>query len=593
MFIGIDPSKMLELVRDYPGTIAYDTETNGLVWGKNVVIGYVITNKEYSLYTPVRHEGGGNIPDVESFEQALGAAFDERGRKGYRTVGHNLNFDITMGWQSGVVPRAPLEDTQINEGLIDDNTVGYSLDECAKRHGVTPKAGAELYAELARRFGGVPDRKQMANFYRMPGDDPHVVDYACGDGVTTLELWERQQVALDEQDLRRVWQLECDLIPYVAGMKIKGMKVDSNVADEVIADIERDVAEAKKILPPGFNPRSPKEVEALFRSNGFSDGDFDRSETGRFSFTEKWLQTNDIGRSMLKVRKLDNARSSFIAPLIDTHNINGRVHATLNQSRSDEFGTNTGRFSCSDPNLQAQPKRNKDIGKRVRRLVVPDEDMIIEEGDAKQQEPRLFTHYSDDENLLKGYKANPPIDIHSQASSLLGLDRDIAKRLGLGMLTGMQPPTLAKHMGYSLLEARAHHRMFLTDAFPGIGRFQRQARLVATNRGYIKTLLGRRARFPDSQYAYKATSRIIQGSGADHIKLVVLRACQYAESLAPGEIDILMTIHDSVLWQRHKSTSSEELVRIMENVANELELQVPIPFEVGSGLTWAEASYGK
>jgi DNA polymerase-1 len=373
------------------------------------------------------------------------------------------------------------------------------------------------------------------------------------------------------------------------------MRVNADAVEPVMSGLDHDVAEAKKILPPGFNARSPKEVEQLFRLNGFADDDFDRTDTGKPSFTEKWLKTNDIGRAMLRVRQLEKAKSSFAIPLAETYNIKGRVHANLNQSRSDEFGTNTGRFSCSDPNLQAQPKRNKDIGMRVRQLICADDGMTMCEVDFKQQEPRLFAHYSEDENLVAGYLANPPQDIHTTASRLLQLDRDTAKRLGMGMLTGMQPPTLAMHMGYSLQEAERHHRAFLTDAFPDIGRFQKLARIVARDRGYIKTIMGRRARFPNGQFAYKATSRIIQGSGADHIKLALLRACQYVESLNPGYADILMTIHDSILFQYNPDFPDvlHEVVRIVEAVAQELGLIVPIPVDVGRGFTWAEASYGK
>jgi DNA polymerase-1 len=568
--------------------MAYDTETTGLTV-TDKICGYVITNMDYSIYVPVRHEAGGNIPNVEEFETALAAAFRDRSRFGFRTVGHGIGFDLRIGLRHGIVVGGPIEDTMINEAIISDVVHGHGLEECAIRHGVTPKKGYELYAELARRFGGLPERKQMKNYWRLEGDLPVAVDYATGDGVSTLELWAKQQPILDGDDLRRSWKLECDLIPYVARIHNRGMKIDAEYTERVTHDVNAAIEEASKVFIPGFNARSPKSVEQLYRLNGYQDGQFAKTTNGAFSFTEKWLETNEIGGKILAVRRLEKARDSFIAPLIVTHNVNGRVHPILNQSKSDDYGVAGVRFSCSEPNLQAFPKRNIDVGRVVRRLVIPDEGFVIEEADAKQQEPRLFTHYSGDTALVEGYRSGT-MDIHDRASQVLGLDREVAKRLGMGMLTMMSPPTLAGHMRWDLDRARAAHRAFLQDAFPAIKTFQDTAVSVFKRRGYVKTILGRRAYLDDPRFAYRAVSRIIQNVGGEHLKLCLLRSCQYED--AYPEVQVLLTIHDSLLWQRQEDHDISELMRSIENVANELEIIVPIPFGLGSGKDWARASYG-
>jgi DNA polymerase-1 len=430
----------------------------------------------------------------------------------------------------------------------------------------------------------------MGKFWKLEGDHPLVVDYATGDGISTLDLWKAQQPILDGDDLRRPWQLECDLLPYVARIHHRGLKIDPEYAGRVGGEIEEAIAEKSQVFVPGFNVRSPKAVEALYRSNGYGDEQFAKTDGGAFSFTEKWLETNDIGQAILSVRRLEKARDSFITPLIDTHNVNGRVHPVLNQSKSDDFGVAGVRFSCSEPNLQAFPKRNIDVGRVVRRLVVPDEGFVIEEADAKQQEPRLFTHYSGDPALVDGYRSGT-MDIHDRASEVLGLDRDTAKRLGMGMLTMMSPPTLAGHMRWDIERARAAHRAFLTDAFPHIKTFQDTAVHVFKRRGYVKTLLGRRAYLDDPRFAYRAVSRIIQNVGGEHLKMCLLKACQY-EDAYPNDVQILLTIHDSLLWQRNPGHDVRDLIRGIEHVAEELELSVPIPFGLGSGKDWAQASYG-
>ena len=588
MIQTVDPALALRIVRESP-VIAYDTETTGLdIHSK--ICGYVFTNSENSIYVPVRHEAGGNIPNADEFEQVLALSFKDRGRLNYRTIGHNLGFDLRISLRHGIILSGVLEDTMINEAIINDTTQGYGLDDCCLRHRVTAKKGSELYAELARRFGGLPDRKQMKHFWRLEGDNSLAVDYATGDGISTLELWAKQQTIIDADGLRRAWQLECDLLPYVAKIHHRGLKIDPDYASKVNDEIKIAIDEASKVFVPGFNVRSPKSVEQLYRANGYTDNQFARTDNGAFSFTEKWLGTNTIGNAILSVRRLEKARDSFIAPLVDTHNVNGRVHPVLNQSKSDDYGVAGVRFSCSEPNLQAFPKRNIDVGRVVRKLVIPDSDFIIEESDAKQQEPRLFTHYSGDPALTEGYRSGS-MDIHDRASQLLKLDRDTAKRMAMGMLTMMSPPTLAGHMDWDIEQARSAHRMFLTDAFPMIKVFQDQAMSVFRRRGYVKTILGRRAYCEDPKFAYRAVSRIIQNVGGEHLKLCLLRACQYEDAF-PNDIQILLTIHDSLLWQRNPSYDATDLIKSIEGVAQELRLSVPIPFGIGSGPTWAHASYG-
>ena len=576
--------------------LSYDVETTGLDI-HSMVCGYVFHDGIAGVYIPTRHERGGNIPDAKGWELALAGAFLDRHRAGLRTIGHNLAFDLRMGRRHGIYIKGPLEDTMINESLINDENDGLSLEACCQRHGVTEKKGAELYRHLASNFGGLPDRKQMGSFWRLAGDDPIAVDYAIGDGGATFDLWRAQQIHLDavpedgsNRSLRTVHKLECELIPYVDRMNATGLKIAPDGAVAFLQEgISHKIKESMHVFPQGFNVRSPGDVEAAYRKLGVTD--FDKTAQGKPSFTEKWLNTNELGRAILDVRRLEKARDSFITPIIKTHNQNGRVHPILNQYKTmDQAGTDQGRFSCTDPNLQAFPKRNKEIGALVRQLFVPDMGDIYDV-DFSQQEPRLFAHYSQEPLLLEGYNATPPVDVHDVAMRITGLDRDTAKRLGMGILTGMGYNSLAGHLGWSLSDATKAHKQYL-DGMPKVREFQALAKKVMEQRGFVRTILGRIANIADRRFTYKAVSRIIQGSGADHTKTMLLRACQFAE--AEGNIDILLTIHDSFIWQCEPDAKIKELVRIIEDVQSPpFNLSVPIPVEVTRGANWAEASYGK
>ena len=602
---GIDPDLSLRIVRNDPNPIAFDTETNGLL-RTSTVCGWVVTNQEHSLYTPVRHEGGGNIPDVASFERALADAFAERSRQGFLTVGHHLGFDLRMSLKHGVKLWHPLEDTMINEALINDLTVGYGLDDCTARWGVTAKKGDELYRLLSQRFGGLPDRKSMQHYWKIEGDNPIAVDYATGDGISTLQLRDAQQAKLDEYGVRKPWKLECDLLPYLARMHHRGMKVDMEYGEGLLRDDVNDprtlkhaIAEAAKAFSPGFNFRSPNQVEELYRANGFGDTDFKYTPTGKPSFTEEFLDTNDIGKAILEVRRLEKLRDSFIMPLYSTHNHAGRVHPILNQSKSDEYGVAGARLSGSDPNLQAFPKRNKVIGKKVRPLIIPDDGMLIYEDDFQQQEPRFFTHYSEQPELLAGYNSGT-MDFHDRTNEILFIteekpegDRDTAKRLGMGILTMLGVTELARRIKTSESEAKRLKNIALDDAYPEIRDFQKAVIRMFQTRGWVKDILGRVAWLENPRYAYQGVSRVIQNSGGEHMKTGLLRVNQL-EDAYPDDIQVLFSIHDSTLFQTADKKLADEAQRLLEGVAQEpdFNLLVPIPVDVGFGKNWKEASYG-
>lgn len=573
--------------------IAYDTEGSGLTI-KDFICGYVITDHSFSVYVPVRHGAGGNIPNVEDFENALSAAFKDRHRYGYRTIGHHLGFDLRASLRHGIEILGPLEDTMINESLIDDTTMGYGLDVCCQRHQVTAKKGSELYAELARRFGGLPDRKSMQHYWKIEGDHPLAVDYSTGDGISTLELWASQTPLLEQEGCLLPWQQECDLLPYVARAHHRGIKLNERYAEGVDNVIKERLATAKSKFSAGFNVRSPKEVEALYRANGFTDGDFDRTDKGAPSFTEKWLETNEIGDAILGVRRIEKARDSFITPLKDTYNVAGRIHAVLNQSKSDEYGVSGSRFSCSDPNLQAFPKRNFEVGSLVRPLLCADEDFDFYEADVSQHEPRLFTHFSEEPDLVRGYTDNS-FDIHDVGTKGLELtDRNQGKRMVMGMLSMMYPKTLAAHMGWEIPKAREKHKAF-TGLFPAIADFQKTAVNLFETTGYVKSIMGRTHRCESRKFGYKGVSRIIQNSAGDHLKFMLLKAFQF-EDTHPDDVHILLTIHDSIIFQVRKGRLDlvKEMISILEATAqaDPFNFIVPIPFEVGRGFDWAQCSYG-
>lgn len=608
--LGEKADMALRAVREAP-LIAYDTEGSGLDVRRCNNVGYVITvDVNNNFYIPVRHGGGGNLNDPNcgplqtphdtsphhQFEIELQKAFQERRQKtGFITVGHNMKFDCHMSARHGIYLGRDLEDTQLNEAMLNEFARSFSLDSCAKYHGVTAKKGEELYEHLARLFGGKAERKIMSEYWRLAGDDPIGVDYALGDGITTLELRESQMKGIEKDEMAVIHRIESRLIWTIFRMEHRGIKADEEYIGQLLEGVDRDLAVAMEKLPARFNVRSGTQMKKFMEDSGHTG--WPTTELGNPSFTEKWLKSHDEGKAVIAVRQLTNLKNTFVIPLKDRHIFGGRIHTSLHQLKADEFGTISGRFSCSDPNLQAIHKRNKVLGRLFRAIFVADDDMEFYEADYSQCEPRLYAHYSQEPALLNGYNAKPFRDVHDVVAVMLNVERDpTAKRMNMGIFTGMQPKTFAGHMEWPLEKAAAAHADWFA-AFPGIRGFQDGAKRAFRQRGWVKTILGRRCRLDNAQYSYKAASRVIQGSNADILKYKMLAADEYVED--NGDlIELLMTVHDSLNWQAPKGAEGERQSKEMIELCSEVQcepfnLRVPFVMDVGKGPNWAIATYGE
>lgn len=610
----------LRLVREAP-VIAFDVETSGVDWKRNSVVGYVVTESaDANCYVPIRHGGGGNLRGgqplteavvprpmpVSEFELQLAQAFDERNRRGFLTIGHNLRFDCHLSANHGVMLGRNLNCTQITEALIDEYAGSYSLDACCKRHGVTEKKGDALYAHMAQLFGGEPERKIMQHFWRLAGDDPVAVDYAMGDGVSTLDLWRSQNDAVYQEDkdgktLENIFKLENELIWTVFRLERIGMRIDEGRLDWAFREVGRlvDEARAQAGFAKDFNVRSTATVKDWLVGQGVTD--FPRTDPtprfpeGQISIRQKWLESHPAGAPIVAIRNALDLESKFLAPLRERHLFEGRVHATLNQLKQDDYGTVTGRFSCNEPNLQQISKRNKKLGKILRSVFIPDDDKTLYEADYSQAEPRTFAHYTQSAKIMEGYLRTPFVDMHSVVAHELGVDRGtVGKRLNMGMLTGLGPASLADHMDWPADRAKKTWEWYMNVFFPELRKFHSDASAVYKRRGFVRTMLGRRCNLKDSRFAYQAVSRIIQGAGADIIKYKLLEADKMCE--ADGdEVNIIMTIHDSFVFQApaEKKDFVDHLIARLSSVQEDpFNLRVPFLMDVGSGENWAIASYG-
>ena len=523
---------------------------------------------------------------------------------------------ISIGWDTtfsstlcsfgpmGVELTGTMEDTEVNDALLDEFAASHSLEASCQRAGTVAKLGKELYVHLANQFGGTPDRRtQMGNFWKLDGRDPIGFDYAAGDGVATWALWEKQVEALSRpfnsegDSLEFMRSLESRVTRTVYRMTKRGVKIDEGRLDEILHILQDRITEARKALPDGFNINSSKEIRALMEKAGRTDWPMTApSKTfpeGQPQFNEAYLSSVPEGAPILALRKWENMRNTFALPMKETHLWHGRVHATFTQMANDDYGTVTGRFSSSQPNLQQVPKRDKEKAKLIRSMFVPDDGLDWWDADLSQCEPRLLAHYSGSKVLTEGYLSNPPVDAHTAVANAASIDRESGKRLNQTLITGGGRKKIIAMLGE---RGSAIYDAYF-EAMPEVKKLQTQAANRMKARGYVISLLGRLARLEHSDKAYLAINRLLQCGNADIVKYAMVNIDDYFESRG-DECAMLNTVHDALGFQADRYNNDHieqmnEALRLMTDFGPDrgVYLSVPMVADFGIGRNWAEATF--
>lgn len=587
-------------------TIVVDVETSGLDWRHNHIVGYVFTFSDKpadSFYLPVRHRGDRNLfgtvgPDTATgwdgkrnkFDAAIIKALQGPGKK---LIFHNGSFDLKFMSRVGYQLDAQYEDTVLNAPLIDEWQRGFSLETCCKIAGVQAKKAETIKDHIRKLFPEATDRDYMGHFWRLPGDDRLAHEYATGDGTSTWQLREWQMQQIRDQDLEEVHAVESRLLPVLVNMSTFGIKVNVERLEGLLHSTAHEIETMLQEFPSGFNVRSPDDVRKWCELHGNTDWPV-TAKKGNPSFPEDWLLKHEAGQKIVAIRKIETLRNTFLLPLKERHLWRGRVHTNYNQLRGDEYGTVTGRLSSSDPNMQAASKRNKEIGGRHRSVFVADDGLRWMSTDYKQCEPVLLAWYSRSKVLLEGFAANPPVDPHQAVANATGLSRDLGKRINQTLITGGGKGVLVAKYGVDPNRVETIMADYFR-AMPEIKELQKKASKVLRHRGYVISLLGRRARLNDPNKDYQAMNRLLQCGNADVIKLKMVQIDDYLRSEG-YPVRMLNNVHDSIDFQFDPADRKhiDECTRIMTDFSRgqPIELDIPLNIDAGEGQDWAEATYG-
>jgi len=601
--------------------IAIDVETrdpnlknSGPGWptGDGEVVGYAIAVDGWSCYIPIRHFGGGNL-DEKIVNRWLKKVFECPADK----IMHNAQYDL--GWikQMGFTVNGRIIDTMIVASLLDENRFSYSLN--ALCYDVLNKTKSEkALVEAAREFGVDP----KAEMWKMPA--MYVGPYAEADAELTLELWNYFSIKIGQEDLWNVVNLELDLLPCLVDMTMRGVRVDVNRVERTRDSLlkrERDVLkELKRVAGSGVEIWAAQSLAKSFDNLGIQ---YPKTEKGAPSFTKLFLQEHDhpVAKLIVEARNLNKTSGTFINSIMKHCHADGRIHSHVNQLRSDDGGTVSGRISMRNPNLQQIPARDPIYGPMIRSLFLPEEGDKWAAIDFSQQEPRILVHYAHVYGKTRGiplegaadfvtaYNEKPETDFHSLVAEMANIPRKQAKTINLGLIYGMGVNKLSEQLDTTVEEAKGlvkqyHARVpFVKGLMTGVMNRLNDK----TSGGALRSLEGRKCRFdmwePDTfamnkalsykdavaaygpttrlkrAFTYKALNRLIQASAADMTKKAMVNLYQM------GKLPMLQ-IHDELAMSVKNVEEAQDIARVMESA---VPLEVPNVCDVEIGPSWGEA----
>ncbi|MDE2560710.1 MAG: DNA polymerase I [Sphingomonadales bacterium] len=585
--------------------VAVDTETSALDSMQADLVGVSLAlGPNDACYIPLGHGGTDMFaekPVQVDKAEALAALKPLLESDAVVKIGQNIKYDLTVLARNGI-DVSPIEDTMVmsfclDAGRSETGINGHGMDELAMTH---------LGHETMKFKDVCGTGKKAISFAEVPLTD--ATRYAAEDADVTWRLYRVFAPRMADEGATRVYErVDRPLVPVVASMERHGIKVDRERLAALSAEFAREIEALEKQIHAAaggpFTIGSPKQLgEVLFEKLGYKGGK--KGKTGQYSTDQSVLEGlagegAEVARLVLDWRQLSKLKSTYTDALQAAINpVTGRVHTSYSL-----VGAQTGRLSSTDPNLQNIPVRTE-IGRQIRDAFVAEPGNVLLAADYSQIELRLAAHIADVPALKEAF-ANGE-DIHARtATEMFGhVDRDTrgrAKTINFAILYGISRWGLAGRLGVTAEEAQAMIDRYF-ERFPGIQRYIHETLESVRERGYSRTLFGRKTWFPrigsKNQAERQGSERAainapIQGTSADIIKRAMARMMPALEDAGLGHVRMLLQVHDELVFELPEAdvdAAKPVIERVMAEAAlPSVKLTVPLGIETGTGRSWGEA----
>jgi DNA polymerase I len=681
--------KLREKKHTFP---ALDTETTGLDCIINKMVGLCLyVEGEKPAYIPMHHTDltGQRIENQlgdDIVREELQKCIDEK----VKFVYHNATFDMRVVRNSLSMNKylGCHWDTQIAGNYLNENEP-HGLKPLWDKYVSGKVDESDTFSSL---FKGIP-------FNYIPIEYGYI--YAAKDPLITHQLFRFQAPFLDAstaqckgQDLieasKFFRETEMPLTEVICEMEDEGVAIDKEKASELseqytaklqevqkrfdkIAetfDFSKLSTELREKIGNPINLNSPQQLSIVIYDY-LKLSSVDRKSprgTGEeilLRLAEKHPEHKDFFDVILEFRGINKLLTTYIEKMPSiVKEQTGHLHGSFNP-----YGAKTGRFSSSDPNLQNIPSKNKEI----RKMFVADEGYVFIGGDFSQQEPRVLAHLSyvlfKDDRMMKSYLEGK--DLYSWMAAEVyhttydecrefradgstnpeGKKRRASvKSILLGLMYGRSTASIAEQMGTSTDEAQKIVDM-LFNAFPAIKDVVEYFKRMVSDKGYVKTVYGRKRRLPEynlpkydfmkfddkktqiedenvrqyywhrmqnawgnkarleikkdanakgvwivendmkiSEAERQILNSVIQGTGADITKKAMVIIGQ-DEQLREWGFKLLLTVHDELIGKAPKENALKCRDRMRELMLKSTEGDIVVPMSVDCEVT--ERWYGE
>ena len=635
-------------------TVAVDIETYdpnlktkglGAIRNDGFICGIAVATGKETAYFPLRHS---DIFIDYKRDEKIWDALNEKifQNENITKIFHNAMYDVCwIRAVTGMKMKGRIVDTMIAASVIDENRFKYSLDSLSKDYLNEEKYKYDLQKKTLEWSGGTV-KDPMTNMHKLPASI--VKEYAKQDVNLTYKLWnifnkEIDKVLYTKEDgeqktCRQIFELETKLFLCLVDMKFKGVRIDVAKAIEFGRHLKKRREQILKAIESLTTVRvdiwAATSIKKLLDHLHIKDYKV-TPKSKMPQLPKDYLKThsNKCLRMIAKAREYDKAANTFIDGLLEyVHE--GRIHADINQIRSDSGGTVTGRFSMSNPNLQQIPAKGF-IGKKMRELFIPEEGCKWGSFDYSQQEPRIVVHYAiklglpGTGNLQEEFDKDDA-DFHQIVADMANISRKQAKTINLGLFYGMGKIKLQKELGLDQRQARELFNEY-HGRVPFVRQLSQELITFAKDNRLLFTLYDRFCRFNkwettnkewnpeinrfnevplytkeqameafkaemldkykenkiDANYmdyfdryytpafTYKALNKLIQGSAADMTKKSMVDL--YEKGIIPH-----IQIHDELCF----STTDHEAKLIKETMEQTIPLEVKNKVDYESGPNW-------
>ncbi len=581
------------------GWVAVDVETDSLeaVSAGLVGVSLSVAGGE-GYYIPVGHRlpGETNL-DLHRVAEVLGPVLR---RTTPQKVAHNSKFDWTVLTRHGLALPGPNFDTMI---------AGWLLDPASRSLNLKSMAWERLSLEMTPIVDLIGKGKAQTSMADV--EVARVAPYASTDADATFRLRPLLEAELRAQEQYSLFHdVEMPLVPVLAEMELKGVRVDVDYLRRFAAELETRLDQigdqVRRAAGFPLNLNSTQQLsDLLFGQLKLPTAGLRRTASGHYSTAAEVLEglrgEHEIVDLILEHRQLAKLKSTYADSLPALVNPRtGRVHTSFNQS-----STSTGRLSSSDPNLQNIPIRTE-LGRRIRRAFIAEPGSVLIAADYSQVELRVLAHVSQDPNLLHAFAEG--LDVHASTASLTyGVPigevtpemRRVAKTVNFAVIYGVSAFGLARQSDLTQEESRIFIEAYFRT-YPRVKEYIERTRASVAEKGYVETLLGRRRYFPQlsggervsrvqrGELERAAINMPIQGTAADIIKIAMIRLDRALKDRGLATRMILQ-VHDELVLEGPEGEAGEVTQLVREVMEGAFTMDAPLRVEAAVGANWLEA----